>query len=480
MLTFRGITKSFGGVRALREVGFDVAPGEVHALVGANGAGKSTLLKILTGVHAADAGEILLDGAPLRVRSPHEAHERGIGLVPQETTLCDNLSIAENVWLGRFRWLRPGALAAATRRALRPLGLDFDPLLPVGRLSVARKQLVQIVRALVFEPKILALDEPTASLSEGEVQTLFGILRGLRARGVTLFFVSHRLKEVQAIADRATVLRDGSFVATVDAKAPREELVRLMAGRDVAAGRPAGAAGAEEALAVRALSGKGFREADFVLRRGEVLGLFGLVGAGRTELARALFGIDPARSGEIRIEGRPAAIGSPREAIALGIGLVPEDRKLQGLVLKLTVRENVTLASVGSIARGGWIPAAAEEAVAAAHVGRLGIRCRGTDQGVSELSGGNQQKVVLARWLETRPGILILDEPTKGVDVAAKAEIQGVVRELVRQGTAVLLISSEIEEVRELADRILVFRAGVVSGEFPPSASDAELMAAAC
>ncbi len=346
---------------------------------------------------------------------------------------------------------------------------------------MAQKQLVQIVRALAFEPAILALDEPTSSLSGGEVEVLFRVLRGLKARGVTILFVSHRLKEVRAIADRATVLRDGRVVATVPAReTQREEIVRLMTGGDLAGGRAPGGAGAGEALLeARGLSGEGFRDVSFVLRRGEVLGWFGLVGAGRTEVARALFGIDPPEGGEVRLEGRTVEIRSPRQAIEAGIGLVPEDRKLQGLVLKMRVAPNVSLASLGELATLGAISGAREGEMARRSIEKLQIRCAGPGQGVSELSGGNQQKVVLARWLETRPRILILDEPTKGVDVAAKAEIQGIVRDLVRGGTSVIVISSELDEIREMADRILVFRAGGVSGEFPAGTPDAALMSAA-
>ena len=477
-LAFRSISKRFGGIQALRDVSFEVAPAEVHAVVGANGAGKSTLLKILTGVVLPDEGEVLLDGRPVRIPSPRAAHELGIGLVPQETTLCENLSIAENVHLGRHAWLRPEAIEADTRGRLREVGLETDPSLPVSRLSVGQKQLVQIVRALVFEPKVLALDEPTASLSEGEVEHLFRILRELKSRGVTLFFVSHRLKEIQAIADRATVLRDGRFVATVPAReTPREELVRHMAGREVSVERRSSAATADEALSVRDLSGTGFRDVSFSVRKGEVLGLFGLVGAGRTEVARALFGIDPAVSGEIRAEGVPLRIRSPQDAVAAGIGLVPEDRKLQGLVLSMRIAPNVSLASLERLSTGGLISAGRERAMVDGFIEKLRIRCSGPDQPVRELSGGNQQKVVLAKWLDTRPRVLILDEPTKGVDVAAKAEIQTIVRQLAGAGTAVILISSELEEVRQMADRILVFRAGRVAGEVAgEGAADAQLM----
>ncbi|MBI3856459.1 MAG: sugar ABC transporter ATP-binding protein [Planctomycetes bacterium] len=475
MLTFRGITKSYGGIHAVSDVSFDVAPAEIHALVGANGAGKSTLLKILSGVVAPDAGEILLDGRAVRIQSPHGAHKLGIGLVPQETTLCENLSIAENVFLGSYRWLRPAALEAAARSRLLDLGLDYDPSLPVARLSVAQKQLVQIVRALAFEPKVLALDEPTSSLSEGEVEVLFRILRDLKSRGVTLLFVSHRLKEIQAISDRATVLRDGRRVATVNAReTPREELVRHMAGREVPVDRGRAAAAGDEVLSVRDLLG-----ATFSVRRGEVLGWFGLVGAGRTELARALFGIDPA-PGEIRIDGKPVRIAGPKDAIAHGIGLVPEDRKLQGLILKMPVGQNVSLSSLAKISRWGAVSSARERTLVQEYVDKLRIRCAGPGQAASELSGGNQQKVVLSKWLETKPRVLILDEPTKGVDLAAKAELQAIVRELARGGGAVILISSELEEVRQMADRILVFKAGRVAGEFPGAgAGDQQLMSAA-
>jgi ABC-type sugar transport system ATPase subunit len=475
MLSFLRISKSYGGIHAVRDVSVDVAPAEIHALVGANGAGKSTLLKILSGVVAPDEGELLLDGRPLAIHSPHHAHKLGIGLVPQETTLCENLSIAENIFLGTYRWLRPTLLEAEARRRLHDLGLDYDPSLPVSRLSVAQKQLVQIVRALAFEPKVLALDEPTSSLSEGEVEVLFRILRDLKARGVTLLFVSHRLKEIQAISDRATVMRDGRCVATVDARStPREELVRHMAGREVAVDRSGAAAIGDEVLSVRDVLG-----ATFSVRKGEVLGWFGLVGAGRTELARALFGIDPA-GGEIRIEGQAVRIAGPRDAIAHGIGLVPEDRKLQGLILKMPLGANVSLASLPRLSRFGAVSAAREQGVVLEYIEKLRIRCAGAWQAAGELSGGNQQKVVLAKWLETRPKVLILDEPTKGVDLAAKAELQAIVRELARGGTAVILISSELEEVRQMADRILVFRAGRVAGEFPGAgASDQQLMSAA-
>jgi ABC-type sugar transport system ATPase subunit len=482
-LEFRGIAKRFGGVRALRGVSFSVAGGEVHAVLGANGAGKSTLLKILAGLMAPDEGEILLDGRPLRVRSPREAHERGIGLVPQETTLFGNLSIAENLFLGRG-WSPPGAMAREARRRLAELGLEVDPFLPVDRLSVARKQLVQIARALAFEPRLLALDEPTASLSEGEAEALFGVLRGLRARGVTMLFVSHRLKEVRAVADRATVLRDGEVAGTLRfPEASREEVVRLLTGAaaapEEATAAPARRADGPAVLEARGLGGRGFRGLSFSLRRGEVLGWFGLVGAGRTEAARALFGIDPAEEGEIFVEGRPARVRSPREAVALGLGLVPEDRKLEGLVLSMTVAENLTLASLPRLGRWGAISPAADRAAVEEAAARLRLKCAGPDQPVSELSGGNQQKVVLGRWLATRPRVLILDEPTKGVDVGAKAEIRALVRRLAAEGTGVILISSEIEEARD-ADRILVFRAGRVSAELPAAeATDAALMSAA-
>jgi ABC-type sugar transport system ATPase subunit len=307
------------------------------------------------------------------------------------------------------------------------------------------------------------------------VEVLFRVLRDLKGRGVTLLFVSHRLKEIQAISDRATVMRDGQCVATVDARAtPREDLVRHMAGRDVAVDRQGSAAIGDEILSVRDLLG-----ATFSVRKGEVLGWFGLVGAGRTELARALFGIDPA-AGEIRIEGRSVRIASPRDAIAHGIGLVPEDRKLQGLILKMPLGANISLASLPRLSRFGAVSASRERGVVMEYIDKLRIRCAGAWQAAGQLSGGNQQKVVLAKWLETRPKVLILDEPTKGVDLAAKAELQAIVRELAREGAAVILISSELEEVRQMADRILVFRAGRVAGEFPGAgASDQQLMSAA-
>lgn len=469
-LAFRGISKRYGGVQALDDASFDVAPGEVHALAGANGAGKSTLMKILAGLVAPDDGEIMLAGCSVRIRSPLEAHRLGIGLIPQEITLCENLSVAENMYLGRYDWLNRGRLETSAREALTNLGVSLDPSVPVSKLSVAQKQLVQIARSLAYSPKILALDEPTSSLSESDVESLFAVLQRLRSRGVTMLFVTHRLKEIQAIADRVTVLRDGRVVSTLPASTERQELVRLMAGRDVPLGRSPSAAGNE------LMTVSNVRGISFVLRRGEILGCFGLVGAGRTELAQAIFGIEPDPHGEIRLEGRRVTIDSPRDAIGHGVGLVPEDRRLQGLFLNMAILPNVAMASMPA----GPLSPATERSRAAGEIERLRIRCTGPDQGVGQLSGGNQQKVVLARWLETQPRVLILDEPTKGIDVAAKAEIQTIVRTLALNGTGILLISSELEEIQQMSDRILVFREGRITGEFAGgAAADSDLMAKA-
>jgi ABC-type sugar transport system ATPase subunit len=482
-LQFAGVSKHFDGVLALDGVSFDVARGEVHAVMGENGAGKSTLMKILAGALRRDAGEIRLDGRPEAIPTPLDAHRLGIGIVHQEALVCDNLTVAENLFLGRpelsrgWRPVRFGPLRERARELFARLEHPIDPDAPVGTLSVALKQLVQIARALACDARLLILDEPTASLSDHEADVLFRILRGLRERGITILYVSHRLPEIRALADRATVLRDGRFVGTARvAETAAAELVRMMVGRDVEFEpvRTAPPAAAPR-LEVEGLSRAGvFEDISFAVRPGEIVGCFGLVGSGRTEAARAVFGLDPFDRGTVRLDGHPVRIRSPRHAVSLGIGLLPEDRKGQGAILGMALGKNVTLAALPQLAPAGWIRGGPERETVDGAIERLRIRTAGPAQEVRELSGGNQQKAVLAKWLAIRPGVLILDEPTKGIDIGAKTEIHRLIGELSAQGIAVLLISSELPEVLAVAHRILVFHEGRIVRELARGEADEE------
>ncbi len=491
IISLRGISKSFGGVRALRDVGFDVAKGEVHAVVGENGAGKSTLMKILAGVYHRDTGEVLINGEPARLRDRHDALDAGVAIVYQEPSLCPNLSIAENVFLGHEApgWL-PGTVSfrdaeRRTAELLDRVHLPLDPATPVRRLTVAQRHLVQVARCLAFDTPILIMDEPSASLSDRETQTLFSIIRRLQRERVTILYISHKLSEIFEIADRVTVLRDGEFVATLDvSETTHDKIVRAMVGRDVAAvDRVAAPADAAPVLQVQGLSRPGaFRNVDLSVLRGEVVTLAGLVGSGRTEVARALFGLDRPASGSVVFDGRPRRFRSPAQAVAAGIGMVPEDRGLQGLILDMAVDRNVALPRVACrmgdsddvTAAGGLVRPGRVRGLARRFVDKLDIRLSRLAAPAHSLSGGNQQKVVLAKWLSIRPKLLILDEPTRGIDVAAKAQIHGLVRQMARDGLAVLMISSDLPEVLTLSDRIYVMHEGAVTGELAGAAATEE------
>jgi ABC-type sugar transport system ATPase subunit len=458
-------------VVALRGAGFELRTGEIHALLGANGAGKSTLVKILTGVQSADAGDIQLEGRPIQFRRPGDAIAAGIATIYQEFSLVPALTVRENLLLGRES-PRRGFIDAAAERALARsvldrLGVDLPLETPVRDLSIGHQQLVEIGRALIREARILILDEPTASLSPHEAGRLAGILRELAARGIGIIFISHRLEEILAFSDRVTVMRDGQTVpARETAALDRDTLIEMMVGLSLAEEfPPRDSHPGEIALEVRRLTGARVSDISFAVRRGEVLGLGGLVGAGRTELARLVFGADPMTSGEIIIDGRPARIRNPRDAIAAGLCLLTEDRKSQGLVLSLSALGNFALGNMAAWSRAGWIDSGREGARFSERAGELKLRLSSPAQPARDLSGGNQQKLLVARWLETNARVLIFDEPTRGIDVGAKHEMYLLIRRLAAQGKAIVVISSEFPELLGLCDRILVMRRGQIAGE---------------
>ncbi|HZW29759.1 MAG TPA: sugar ABC transporter ATP-binding protein [Isosphaeraceae bacterium] len=471
LLELTGISKAFAGVQALKGVSFDLRAGEVHALVGENGAGKSTLVKVITGAHRPDGGTIAVQGRPVEQNDPLRARELGIAAIYQQPALFPDLTVAENIAIGlepggAWRRVRWGHRRERARRLLERIGAVIDPEADVRRLSMPEQQLVEIARALGAEARILILDEPTASLSDQDVDRLFQVIGELKAQGVGLIYISHRLEELPRVADRVTALRDGAKVGTRPmAAVTRGELIRMMVGRELSAVFPkVPVEPGEVVLEARGLGNRaaGVHDVDLSVRAGEILGLAGLVGAGRTELARILFGLTPADAGEIRLRGRPVAIDSPARAVDLGIAYVPEDRRRHGVILEMTIAANTTLATLGAHARLGLLDAGLERATAGQFVRRLGIKPPMLDAPVGNLSGGNQQKVALARWLAARPAVLILDEPTQGVDVGAKAEIHRLMSELAGAGLAILMISSELPEVLGMSDRVAVMHGGTM------------------
>jgi len=472
-----GIEKRFPGVRALRGVDLEVRAGEVHALMGENGAGKSTLMKILAGAERPDAGRIEQDGREVRIANPAEARRLGIAMIYQELCLVPHLSVAENVFLGRepvrgpLRLLDRARLRRDTAAILERLRIPIDPDRPVGELSVAARQMVEIARALSVDSRVLIMDEPTAPLNEPEVETLFRLIRALASRGVAVLYITHRLDEVQRVADRVTVLRDGERVGTSEAGAlPRAELVRLMVGREITEEFPAREVRVEgEALEVRGLRRAGrLHGIDLTLRRGEVVGVAGLIGAGRTRLARTIFGAEPRDAGEVLVHGRPVVLRSPRDAIRAGIGFVPEDRQGEGLVPERAVRENLTLPHLtrerGLVGPFGWVRRRREAELAEGVARDLRIRADALEGPVKELSGGNQQKVLLARWLLSGARVLLVDEPTRGVDVGARVEIYRLLNRMAAEGVGILLFSSDLPEVLGMSDRVAVMREGRITG----------------
>jgi rhamnose transport system ATP-binding protein len=473
ILKLTGITKTFGGVKALKGVSFDLRAGEVHALIGENGAGKSTLIKIITGAHTADHGTVEIQGQLQDAIDPARAKALGIAAIYQQPALFPDLTVAENIALGlepggswrRVRWKERRARA---RRLLDRIGAAIDPDREVRRLSMPEQQLVEIARALGAEARILIMDEPTASLSDKEVANLLRVIRDLKTHGVGIIYISHRLEELPQVADRATALRDGALVGTRPlAEVTRAELIRMMVGRELSAVFPKLVVDqGETVLEVRSLycRAAGVRDVNLNLRAGEILGLAGLVGAGRTELAGVLFGLTPADGGEIRLQGRPVVIDTPERAVELGIAHVPEDRRRHGVILEMPVAANCTLATLRATSTFGLLNLGQEQSIAARFVRQLGIKAPKLQTPVGNLSGGNQQKVALARWLAASPKLLILDEPTQGVDVGAKAEIHRLMSELASKGMAILMISSELPEILGMSDRIAVMHEGTVAG----------------
>ncbi len=473
-VSMRGITKSFGGVPVLKEVDFDLHKGEIHALAGGNGAGKSTLMKILVGVYTRDDGAYEVDGTKVDFRSVHDAQAAGVGMVFQEFSLVPTLSVAQNVFLTREARTVGGLIddremERRTRELFATMHVDVDPRRPLDELPTAFWQLTEIAKALSQDARVLIMDEPTAALAKTEAVELFALMRRLKERGISIVYISHRMEEVFDVCDRITVLRDGRAVLT-------EELANLTPARviDEIIGRKlehaleyqARQVGDEVVLEARGLTtADKLSGIDFTLRRGEVLGLAGLMGSGRTELARALFGIDPLTSGELLLNGQPIQISNPRDAMALGVALIPEDRRAQGLILDHAVRENFLLPLLSRLSRAGFVDDAEGDRRTDAFVARLSIKARSTRQPIGTLSGGNQQKVVIAKWLGIEPQILIMDEPTAGVDIGTKGEIVAMIRAFADQGNSVIIISSELPELLAVSDRVLILRDGRVERE---------------
>ena len=477
-----GVSKQFGAVQALRGVELTLYPGEIHALVGENGAGKSTLVKMLAGNHQPDQGTLKINGEAVVLEGPLDARARGIAVIHQHPTLFPDLDVAENIYMGRqprdrFGRINWREMYAEVGRLLATLGEEINVRAPVRSLAVADQQLVEIAKALSLDARVLIMDEPTASLSAREVERLFAIVRRLRDQGVAVMFVSHRLEEVYDLCDKITVFRDGAYVLTAPtSELSTEETIRAMVGRRLDTLFPKEDAEIGEVLLrVRGLTRAGvFRDISFDLRRGEILGLFGLVGAGRTEIARVLFGADPADSGTIELAGEPVSITSPSAALRQGVAYVPEDRHALGLVLEHPIAANVTLPILARLSRWGLLDRNREASIATDYATRLQVKASGVDQVVSALSGGNQQKVVIAKWLATDPKVLILDEPTRGIDIGAKAEVHRIISQLATQGMGIILISSELPEVLAMSDRVIVMHEGRITGEFTRGAADQE------
>jgi rhamnose transport system ATP-binding protein len=482
LLEVRGVSKSFGAVAAVRDVSFPLHGGEIHALVGENGAGKSTIVKMLAGVHRPDAGAILLDGAELSLGGPADAQAAGIAVIYQEPTLFPDLGVAENIFMGRQptgrgRRIDRAALERAAAALFGRLGVPIDPRRPARGLSIADQQIVEIAKALSLDARVVVMDEPTAALSGVEVERLFGVARSLRDAGAAVLFISHRVEEITSLCDRVTVMRDGAHVSTDPlADLTVDDIVRRMVGRELGALFPkTDVEPGDVVLEVEGLTRAGvFRDVSFGVRAGEIVALAGLVGAGRSEVVQAVFGVDPRDAGTVRVAGRELPAHSPKAAMAAGLALVPEDRRQQGLVMDLSIQRNVTQTRTRSLTRLGLLFGDGERRLAREWTARLRTKYARLEDPVHTLSGGNQQKVVLAKWLATAPRVLILDEPTRGIDVGTKAEVHRLMSALAADGVAILMVSSELPEVLGMADRVLVMREGRLVRELPRAEANEE------
>ena len=483
LLEMKGISKRFRGVQALNGVNFDLREGEVHALVGENGAGKSTLMKVLTGIHQPDAGEILYLGKPYAVKNIGESQALGISMVHQELNMMNDLTVAQNIFIGREMRsgfiIKDNDMVKETRAIFDHIGIDIDPKIKLGRLTVGKQQMVEIAKAVSRDCKVLILDEPTAALTQTEIDELFRIMADLKSKGIGMIYISHRMDEIKKISDRITVMRDGEYVGTVDTDSvTKDEIINMMIGRVVYEDPKTHSEVPEDAetvLEVKNLtSGNLFKNVSFKLRKGEVLGFSGLMGAGRTEVARAIFGADPIDSGEIYVNGKPVSIKSPKDAVNLGIGYLSEDRKRYGLMLDKSVAENTALASLDKYIKFGIINDRKIKEEAQIENSKLKTKTPSMDQALKNLSGGNQQKVIIARWLIKNSDILIFDEPTRGIDVGAKSEIYTLMNELARSGKSIIMISSELVEILRMSDRVLVMCEGKKTGELDISEANQE------
>jgi ABC-type sugar transport system ATPase subunit len=483
ILRLEGIVKTFPGVRALDGVNFDVRPGEVHALMGENGAGKSTLMKVLAGVYQPDEGRILIDDKPVVIDNPIAAKENGIILIHQELSLAEEMSVAENIFLGglpRSKWgfVDWKTLDDRVGAILKKLNADWGPRTKIGSLSIAKQQMCEIARALTYSAKIVVFDEPTASLTDAEKVVLFDVIEDLKAEGVGIVYISHRMEETFKITDRISVLRDGGYRGTLTtAETNEDEVTQMMIGRslDLHKRNVEEVEAGEVVLEVDGLScGRLFQDVSFKVRAGQIVGFYGLIGAGRTEIAETLFGLRRPTAGAIKLDGKEVEIASPSEAIALGISLVPENRKEQGLVLGMNCRDNITLPQIGDLTAGPFVANGAEVAIYDMYRDRLAIKAPTWRTPVGALSGGNQQKIVIGKWLSMKPGLLIVDEPTRGIDVGSKAEIHKLLRELAHQGYAIVVVSSEMPEVLHVADRIIAVHNGRITRQFPAETATEE------
>lgn len=475
LLEMKDIDKSFSGVKVLEQVQFSLEAGEVHALMGENGAGKSTLMKILNGIYSRDNGTVRIKGTEQSISSPSAAQELGIVMIHQELNLIPHLTVMENIFLGReftfgpTRLIRWGKMKQESVRYLSQLGLEIHPETLVGDLSVGQQQLVEIAKALSMNTEILVLDEPTAALTDREIEGLFQVILSLKERGVGMIYISHRMEEIFRICDRITVMRDGRYVGTEEvAHTDMDQIVKMMVGREIKDRFPkVEIEFGEEKLKVENLSQKGvLHDISFSVRAGEIVGIAGLMGAGRTELAKALFGVTPVDSGQIILQGKPVQIRKPMDAIRAGLALVTEDRKDEGLILSMSVRDNLGMTSLAAVSKLGFLNDTKEDELAESMITSLRIKTPNSGQEVGSLSGGNQQKVVIGKWLATKPEVFILDEPTRGVDIGAKKEIYDLMNRLASEGVAILMISSELPEVLGMSDRILVMREGKLTGHF--------------